>query len=199
MWSFLAAACGSATPPAGNRSLARGKAEDCSAELVSVESIRGVIFTDVCSPALARAIEYAAAEKVTGYFRPTEATIQALEHALRPALERGRANPELVYLLSPDAETRAEESWGVRSALTEILAHFTHYRRQYVGIVTRSGARRVLVSSFPEVEPNSSDDYAYWTARWVDGNVDDGGPEFWRIQYDVSSGRFLGFDCNPSA
>jgi hypothetical protein len=133
-------------------------------------------------------------ERVVGYFAPTPATIGTLEDRLRPALEVGRTKPEALYRFSTDPERRAEETWGVRSALTEIVGHFRAYRRQYVGIIVQGGARRVLVNSFPELEITAS----AWTAHWIDG-VDDGGSDYWRIQYDLASGAFLGFDINPSA
>jgi hypothetical protein len=93
-----------------------------------------------------------------------------------------------------DAEARDEAEWGVRSAIDEILATYGNYGRQYLGIVLRSGDRRVLVNCFPRGEAPD------WKQRWFrHDDIDDGGPSLWRIQYDVGSGRFLGFDVNPSA
>jgi hypothetical protein len=159
--------------------------------------VRGVIFAEACGPAFADELRYAADEAVIGYFQPTPALIQTLELRLRPALELGLKKPESVTRMPTTAEDRAEVSWGLSSAIAEILEHFAEYRRQYVGIVVRGGARRVLVNCFPEVDADGKDEFPDWTERWID-DVDDGGELFWRIQYDAASGRFLGFDINAS-
>lgn len=162
-----------------------------------MRSVRGVIFTDVCTPELARSVENAAHEKVIGYFRPTAALIETLETRLRPALRLAQKKPGTLYRLSADAERRAEEEWGVRGALAEILPQLDAFRRQYVGIVVQGGARRVLLNCFTDLAGDGRDEFPDWTERFID-HVDDGGPSFWRIQYDIASGRFLGFDWNPS-
>lgn len=171
--------------------------DGCPSELVSTKPLRGVIFTKVCNKALADSVQRAASEKVIGYFRPTAAEIQTLETRLRPALERGLKEPDSVAYLRLPAADREEEVWGIRGALTGILKDFAKYRRQYVGIVAQGGVRRVLANSFPEVGADGRDDYGSWQRRWVD-YVDDGGWEFWHIEYDLASGQFLGFEWNPS-
>jgi hypothetical protein len=184
-------------PLSGPTELAVGAPpQACATELVTMKPGRGVIFGNVCSSDMARSIQYAADAEVAGYFSPTAAMITTLESRLRPALELGREKPETLYRLSTNAEDRAEESWGVRGALAEILQRF-EFRRQYVGIVVGGGARRILVNCFPEVEPGKQDEFADWTRSWQD-SVDDGGAEFWRIQYDLTMGQFLGFNINPS-
>ena len=172
-------------------------AEPCATELVTGQPARGVIFAPSCAPVFAHAVRDPDRDVVVGYFRPTAAQIQALEAGLRPALELGRTKPESLVRMPVAADDRAEWSWGVQGAITKILEQFTEYRRQYAGIVARGGARRVFVSSFPEIEADGRDDFPDWTVRWVD--VDDGDHSFWRIEYDVDSGQFSGFDSNPSA
>jgi hypothetical protein len=198
---LLGVACGAASSEDPGRSAVNADSiagsEGCPSELVSTKLVRGMIFTKVCNNALADSVQRAASERVVGYFRPTVDEIQTLESRMRPALEHGLKEPDSVAYLSPPAEDREEDEWGVRGALAGILKDFVKYRRQYVGIVVLGGARRVLVNSFPEVGADGKDDYGDWKLRWID-YVDDGAWEFWRIQYDLASGRFLGFECNPS-
>ncbi len=161
--------------------------------MVSGKPVRGVIFGPDCPPP-----RTATGDAVAGYFRPTPALIQTLEARLRPALAHGRTQPETLSRLPADAEQRAEASWGIQGAATAILEHYVEYRRQYAGIVVDGGAERVFVNSFPEVEPTRADDFHDWRVRWIIDDVDDGGPEFWRVEYDIKSGQFLGFEINPS-
>jgi hypothetical protein len=159
---------------------------------VTSHGARGVIFAPSCAAEFGSAWQRFG-DPVIGYWQPPATVIDALEASLRPALESGRSKPESVARMSRDARDRAEEAWGIFGAIEEILAHFGEYRRQYAGIVVRGGARRVLVSCFREDVPR---EFPHWDTQWVE--VDDGGASFWRIQYDVDSGRFLGFEMNPS-
>ena len=198
---LLGVACGAASSEDPGRSAVNADSiagsEGCPSELVSTKLVRGVIFTKICSNALVDSVQRAASEKVIGYFRPTADEIQTLERRMRPALEHGLKKPDSVAHLSLSAENREEEKWGIRGALAGILKDFAKYRRQYVGIVAQGGARRVLVNCFPEVGADGKDDYRDWKLRWID-YVDDGAWEFWHIEYDLASGRFLGFGWNPS-
>jgi len=174
--------------------------KECAGQHVTTSAIRGVIFSEVCGPAfgLGPGVRGATGDAVIGYWQPTTVTIEALEARLRPALEVGRTRPESLARMPRDAQDRAEAVWGLKAAIGEILAHFGKFRRQYIGIVVRGGGRRVLVNCFPEVAPGAHDDSPDWQKRWFD-DVDDGGASYWRIQYDVSLGRFLGLDVNASA
>jgi hypothetical protein len=199
MSCLFGVACAPASFAAPGRSVTAdsiAKSEGCPSEAVSTKLVRGVIFTKICSRALADSVQRAASETVIGYFRPTAAEIQTLESRLRPALEDGLKKPDSLAHMELPADEREEEEWGIRDALAGILKDFAKYRRQYVGIVHQGGARRVLVNCFPEVGPHGGDDYADWKLRWID-YVDDGGWELWHIEYDVASGQFLGFDWNP--
>jgi hypothetical protein len=172
----------------------------CASQFVTSGTVRGVIFSEACGPAFAAGVRAAADSAVIGYWQPTTATLEALEARLRPALEVGRSRPESLASMPRDAEARAEAVWGLKAAIGEILAHFGEFRRQYIGIVVRGGARRVLVNCFREVAPGATEEFPAWQNRWADADrVDDGGADYWRIEYDVSSGRFLGLDVNPSA
>ena len=197
---LLSVACGSVSADP-DRSAANAdaiaKSEGCPSELVSTQPVRAVIFTKICNQALAASVQRAASEKVIGHFRPTATEIQTLESRMRPALEHGLKKPDTLAYLTLPAKEREEEEWGIRGALEGILKDYAKYRRQYVGIVIQGGARRVLVNCFPEARADGKDDYGDWKLRWID-YVDDGAWDFWHIEYDLASGRFLGFDWNPS-
>jgi hypothetical protein len=138
---------------------------------------------------------------VIGYWQPTRRVIGRLETGLRPALEVGQTEPETVVDLPRQDFEREEMVWGVTSAIREILDGFTDYRCQYLGIVVAGGARRVLVNCFrspPDTEQGRFPDDGHQT--WVNPfAIDDGGSDYWRIQYDVATCRFLEFDLNSSA
>jgi hypothetical protein len=166
---------------------------------VSTERVRGVIFDATCTQDVADYLRARTGGGTSGYFAPSVEQVRAFELRLRPALERGRAEPETLLPMPADREQRADMRWGVRSALDEILAQYARYRRQYAGVVLASGAWRVLASSFPEARVGERDEFPDWTTRWLGDAVDDGGADYWRIQYDLVSGRFSAFDVNGSA
>jgi hypothetical protein len=137
--------------------------------------------------------------EVVGYWQPTRKVIARLETRLRPALEVGRSKPETVVDLPSKDFDREQMVWGVTSAIREIRDDFTDYRCQYLGIVVAGGARRVLVNCFrspPEFDDRFPDDgHQTWVNPFA---MDDGGSDYWRIQYDVATCRFLEFDLNAS-
>jgi hypothetical protein len=175
---------------------------ECTTRLVTTGPIRGVIFSAACGPTFEREVSNASSSPVVGYWQPTTALVGTLEARLRPALEHGRTKPESVFDLPADTDLRDQVSWGVSSYLGEILEHFTEFRCQYIGIVVRGGARRVLLNCFPEAAAglDTEFDFPDWQHKWVDaaGGIDDGGPSYWRIQYDVASCRFVSFDANST-
>jgi len=71
----------------------------------------------------------------------------------------------------------------------QILDHLAAYRRQYVGIVVQ-GEKRLFVNCF-RAAPQQ---HASWRQHLVD--VDDGGLDYWRIQYQVDRKRFMEIDIN---
>jgi hypothetical protein len=134
---------------------------------------------------------------VVGYWEPTSDVIEVIEANLRPALENERSKyREMAHAAGADDDS-VEWATGATSALNEILDHYSGYRRQYLGIVVTGGVKRVLVSSFPAAVNGAPDEFPNWREKWVD--VDDGGSEFWRIEYEIGSGSFVGFDVNASA
>jgi hypothetical protein len=197
-WLCCAAAvachpAGTAKPPRAHESSDAG----CARRLVTEQGVRGVIFDASCAPDVARWLK-ANVRDESRYFVPSTDEIHELELRLRQALEHAIEEPDTVYVLPADPRERSEALWGVRGALREILNHYAEYRRQYAGVVSNAGARRVLVSSFPETHAGERDDSA-WTVRWLGDAVDDGGASYWRIQYDLASGTFSFFDLNGSA
>lgn len=162
----------------------------CTHELTTVHGISGVIFGPGC-PDSAQGPRSPSGDSIQGYWQPTRADIDRIEASLRPTLERGLKHPEAVVDPPADEDARS----NIPLQISEVLGSYARYRRQYVGIVVGT-ARRVLVSSFLEPTP-ATPEFPDWTTRWVD--VDDGGTEFWRIEYDVASGRFSGFEVNASA
>jgi hypothetical protein len=166
---------------------------------VNAERVSGVIFDATCTQDVADYLRARTGAGASDYFAPSVEQVRALELRLRSALERGRAEPETLLPIAGDREQRADMRWGVRGALDEILAHYARYRRQYAGVVLTGGVRRVLASPFPEARAGERDEFPDWTTRWLGDAVDDGGADYWRIQYDVSSERFSAFDVNGSA
>jgi hypothetical protein len=171
--------------------------KSCAAGTETSHPVRGAIFAAECGPTINGPNAYAG-DAVVGYWQPTPALVETLEARLRPALELGRKNPESVVKLPAGKDIRDEVSSATSGAIGEILASYTSYRRQYLGIILRRGGRRVLVNSLPEATPGTADEFADWKERWVD-YVDDGGSSFWCIEYDVASGRFLHFEVNATA
>jgi len=192
VWCWLLIACQRTAEDPSRRAAA------CKTDVVKTHGIRGVIFSEACAQTLARSTRIVPEGHAIGYFQPTAAEIEALEKRLRPALELGRKKPETITEMPETPEEREEWFWGVRVALEGILKTYTKFRRQYVGIVVHGGARRVFVNCFPEVEAGGREEYPDWTLRWMD-YVDDGAWDYWRIQYDLASGRFFGFEINASA
>jgi hypothetical protein len=183
-----------AATPAGGPTAEHAATEPCQGRVMSGPPL-GVVFTAPCGRSLGPTL-LTHANEVSEYFEPPSELIEHLSAQLRPALEAGRARPETLLSLPTQSEDRAEAAWGVRSALDEILKHFTSYRCQYIGLITRAHARRVLVSCFLA---EAQDAYPDWQRRWIGADVDDGGSDFWRIQYDTATGSFFGFDVNASA
>src|SRR6187549_501444 len=121
---LLGVGCGLASPVHPDRSAVnadpRAPSEGCQSELVSIGSLRGVVFTTVCNGALADSVQRAASEKVIGYFRPSAGEITMLDSRLRATLEHGLNKPDSLARLELSAEDRAEQEWGIRGALAGI-------------------------------------------------------------------------------
>lgn len=169
----------------------------CKTLLVAEPSVQGVLFGAECGRTVSTRLVRGTRDAVTGYFQPTLETIHAIEMNLRGALEREREKfRELAH--APGAtEDSVEIAVESLTDVEDILERYSTYRRQYLGIIVAGGARRVVVSSFPGPSKGVPDQFSDWERDWVD--VEDGGTEFWRIEYDVATATFLGFDVNGSA
>jgi hypothetical protein len=160
------------------------------ATALGTEPLRGAIFSPSWGPQLAPLLK---GMGVVGYWQPPREVIATLEARLRPALEAGREKPETVFDMPADPFAREQDTWGVSVSLKEILENFADYRCQYLGIVVAGGHRRVFVNCFPKEE------MTHFEQSWFDyTRIDDGGPSYWRIQYDVATCRFMDFDVNAS-
>lgn len=201
---LLVTACTAGQPARGvsaerGRSPASHRAPSgpCNTVLLARRFSRGVLFGAECGPSVPVRAQRSGPEAVTGYWTPTPDVIESIELALRGSLEGERSKFREMARASGVEEANVEWAVGAVSAVDEILAHYSEYRRQYIGIVVTGGARRVLINNFPEVRKGARDDFPNWLESWVD--VDDGGAEFWRIEYDVGTKTFVGFDVNASA
>ena len=131
---------------------------------------------------------------MVGYWMVTADSVALLESRLRSALERAQRSPETVDVsVKGDPEQTANAAYDIE----DILKRLDRYRRQYLGIEFSGNRRRILVNFFPEAERDRDDSHSYWKTSWV--SVDDGGTDYFRIQFDVSSGDFAEFDCNGGA
>jgi hypothetical protein len=72
-----------------------------------------------------------------------------------------------------------------------IRERFLNYRVQFVGIAV-DGKRRIHCNFFPNKES-----FSYWKESYV--FVFDGGYSFWRIDFDINSGKCLKFESNGDA
>jgi hypothetical protein len=140
--------------------------------LVTIHGVRGVVLPS----AVARRDLSLRRKDVEDFWVPSEDDVAELESRLHDALKGRLAE----VTATPESADRDAEI----AALNHVLAHQGESLRQYAGIVV-NGARRVLVNAFPE------DTYCYRDTLVV---VDDGGPWFWQIQYDVKLGQFLHFE-----
>jgi hypothetical protein len=140
--------------------------------LLTVRGVRGVVLPST----VARRDLSLRRKDVEDFWVPSDDDVAELEAGIRDAL---KARVTEVTTQQPSADRDAEIA-----ALNHALEHLGESLRQYAGIVV-NGARRVLVNAFPE------DTYCYRDTLVV---VDDGGPWFWRIQYDVKLRQFLHFE-----
>jgi hypothetical protein len=147
-------------------------------------------FAGVVFPAAQARSERIDQPEARDYWTPSAADVEAMESRLRSALVRQRRGDERL-------QGRAKGAWRdvhvFRSHhIGQILAHLAAYRRQYVGIVVQ-GEKRLFVNCF-RGDPQQ---HASWRQQLVD--VDDGGFNYWRIQYQVDRKRFLQIDINSDA
>jgi hypothetical protein len=80
----------------------------------------------------------------------------------------------------------------LQEAAPAIAAKLTGYRRQYVGMLFEHG--RFIYMNFFRLDPRDGD-------RWLTEPVvvDDGGDDYFQVQYDVSTGDFCHLCINGEA
>jgi hypothetical protein len=147
--------------------------------------VQGDSYTGVIFPA-SRAVDISsiAEAKPRGYWTPDHEQIDRCESKLRQGLERLCVDP-------------LESNPFVTQAVHDVLSHLTGYRRQYIGIITATGSKRILLNCFPGPPSKGEDFFPNWRQEIV--FVLDGGSSFWRIQYDVATDKYTEFDSNGDA
>lgn len=118
-------------------------------------------------------------EGVEDTFRPSDDAVRELEAGMREAVQ-ARLTEASRQVESPARDRDV-------SRMERIRKHLDVTVRQYAGIVV-GGARRILVNAFP-------DDVYCYRDEFI--SVDDGGAQFWRVQYDLSLKQFVHWEVNP--
>jgi hypothetical protein len=170
----LAPACGPQAPPDDPVALAAGKCKN------ALPLLEGVPYRAVILPSdLSRKTLKLQRVGVEDTFRPSDDSVRELEAGLREAVQARLTEA------SRQVESPAREKDVAR--MEHIKAGLDRTARQYAGIVV-GGARRVLVNAFPD------DAYCY---RDEFISMQDGGAQFWRVQYDLSLKQFVHWEVNP--
>jgi hypothetical protein len=128
-------------------------------------------------------------EKPRGRWTPTEADVVKCEANLRPELES-------IARALGGSDTPGPQRFDLM-AINDVLDHLTVYRRQYVGIVTPEGSKRIVLNCFPGPSVPGGDSLDDWRQQIV--RVEDGGSWFWRIQCHITSGHYSDFNSNGDA
>jgi hypothetical protein len=149
----------------------------------------GVIFPETMAEQAARSLGI----ETSGVWTPDPTDVARAESGLRAALEYAHGAPES---LDPYSTTGERRAWMSRT-IAKILEQLPRYRRQYIGIAAADGTRRVLVNCFPGPGVDPPDFYEGWRQGVI--AADDGWYRYWRIQYDVNSGRYMQLDSNGGA
>ncbi len=148
-------------------------------EVVSIGGRSSVIY-----PAeRGREAVFVGGNEVHGFWTPTLSELHDLEAGLEPALEVLRT------------EFGGSSSYWCRET-TEIIDKLDNYRVQYLGVIVK-GRKRILANYFFVRPGRAGDRFSYWTRKWV--WVLDGGSNYWRIQFDLGSRKFVEFRANGYA
>lgn len=145
----------------------------------------GAVLPVGSGPELANACTRRGPRNVIGYFTPDKAQIDRLEMRLPAAVEQERS----------------------RTAKPPV----SNYHRQYIGIVRAGDRKSILVNAFPREhldalnrllprlpkDGGSVADTVPW--RQLPIAVCDGGPAFWSVEFDLTTGSFRSFQYNQPA
>ena len=119
------------------------------------------------------------------FWTPTTNDIANVEAMLKQALQYGLSNPSSLDKYASEWRNRY-----VVDHLERIIANYTLFDRQYIGLIIK-GERYIYLNSFP-----NSDDSSY-ADSFV--SVCDGGFWYWRIIYNVKKKKFQQLSINGSA
>ena len=133
------------------------------------------------------------AARVKESWTPTSEIVASLETDLRAGLERGLEDPTVLEPSITGYRCPDHLDW-ILSSLRFVLEKLPEYRRQYFGIITPDGSRRVLVSFFLESPLGDASPLSKWRLGPV--LQFGGGASAWRIQHDVRKREYLHYDVN---
>jgi hypothetical protein len=120
-------------------------------------------------------------EGLANVWKPDAKTIPKILSNAKSYLERVHGDSK-----TPDYQKHETE---------KILAQWDRSRCQVVGY-EKDGEKIIRLNFFPKF--NGSDDpFKQWRTEWV--SVMDGGPSFWELSFDVTTGKFLDFGANGYA
>lgn len=130
----------------------------------------------------------------TAYWDPTHEQVARIASLLRPALEKGLAEP---LLLDPTARDMPDRQAWIQTEVGLILGQLDDYRRQYVGIISHEGRIQILVRCFPGPDMDPGFPFESWREEIV--VVSDGGADYWYAVFDVEHGVLVHLDSNGYA
>jgi hypothetical protein len=122
-----------------------------------------------------------------GFWTPTREDVSKAESLLPASLQRWQRDPLLV---EPSARENKARQKFLADSIQAILASYSSYRRQYIGLTIR-GKRVIYFNSFP-----SSTDPGYLRDLVM---ACDGGYAYWRVLFSVDNSSFHDLDVNGNA
>jgi len=122
-----------------------------------------------------------------GFWTPTREDVAKGESLLPAALKRWQRDPLLV---EPSARENKGRQKFLADSIQAILASYSSYRRQYIGLTIR-GKRVIYFNSFP-----ASTDPRYLRDLVM---ACDGGYAYWRVLFSVDNSTFHDLDVNGNA
>jgi hypothetical protein len=122
-------------------------------------------------------------ERSKGVWQPSKSQVTQVIQGVRPYLKKLKATTSL--------------DWQ-RQQIDDVLVGWDKYVCQVVAY-SEKGKKRIHLNFISEgavdetLDPEGRD----WRHSYL--QVDDGGANFWRIEYDFDAGVYLGFECNGEA
>jgi hypothetical protein len=119
---------------------------------------------------------------VRGYWTPDVDVIAKAQKALLPFLM--------------DQVGKARERKQSTKPLKRLIRNLKNRRCQCVGIII-GDKRRLHLNFFPPAPKRGHDAHARWREHYLD--VQDGGADFWRVDFDISTESFVNLIINGEA